>query len=216
MLISKSFKNIFLFSYIFLWIISISLFIGPFLISINLIDFQQGNSFKLIFIHVPTAWSSLLSYTFLSLFSLLFLIKKERKYYYLAQSFALLGTLITSITLFTGAIWGKLTWGQYWVWDSRITSVFILLLLFILFLILEDNEKIASFISIFGFLNIPIIKFSVNWWNTLHQPATFKISNPTLDLVIFTPIILIFFSLIFYTIIFIFISYQKNYIYKNL
>ena len=208
MLISKSFKNIFLFSYIFLWIISISLFIGSFLISINLIDFQQGNSFKLIFIHVPTAWSSLLSYTFLSLFSLLFLIKKERKYYYLAQSFALLGTLITSITLFTGAIWGKLTWGQYWVWDSRITSVFILLLLFILFLILEDNEKIASFISIFGFLNIPIIKFSVNWWNTLH--------NPTLDLVIFTPIILIFFSLIFYTIIFIFISYQKNYIYKNL
>ena len=216
MLISKSFKNIFLFSYIFLWIISISLFIGSFLISINLIDFQQGNSFKLIFIHVPTAWSSLLSYTFLSLFSLLFLIKKERKYYYLAQSFALLGTLITSITLFTGAIWGKLTWGQYWVWDSRITSVFILLLLFILFLILEDNEKIASFISIFGFLNIPIIKFSVNWWNTLHQPATFKITNPTLDLVIFTPIILIFFSLIFYTIIFIFISYQKNYIYKNL
>ena len=147
-------------------------------------DYKQGNSVRIMYVHVPAAWISLGIFsmiTFLSIFGYIFKIKN---FFLIAKSFAPSGFVFNIIALVTGSIWGKPTWGTWWAWDARITSMLILFILYTLYLlsfrIFEDQDKlikVSSIIAIFGAINIPIIKFSVDWWNTLHQPASISLTE---------------------------------------
>ncbi len=142
-------------------------------------DYQQGNAVRIMYIHVPAAWMALLIYTLMAIFNISGFIWKNPFFYLISKSIAAIGAVFTLITLITGSLWGKPIWGTYWVWDARLTSVLILFFLYLGYLILLDSfddkskgEKIAAIISIVGFINVPLIKFSVEYFNSLHQPAS--------------------------------------------
>ena len=145
-------------------------------------DYKQSDAVRIMYVHVPAAWISLgifSSITFLSIFGFVF---KNKNFFLIAKSLAPSGFVFNIIALVTGAIWGKPTWGTWWAWDARITSMLILLLFYAMYLISwriyeieEKVYKITTFITILGIINVPIIKYSVDWWNTLHQPASINI-----------------------------------------
>ncbi len=145
-------------------------------------DYKQSDAVRIMYVHVPSAWISLgtfSSITFLSIFGFIF---KNKNFFLIAKSLAPSGFVFNVVALVTGAIWGKPTWGTWWAWDARITSMLILALFYAMYLIswriYEDKEKIfkiSTFITILGIINVPIIKYSVDWWNTLHQPASISI-----------------------------------------
>ncbi len=151
-------------------------------------DYQQGFVFKIFYIHVPAAWFSLGLYAMVAGLSAIYLIFKAPVSFILARSCAWTGLLLTIICLITGALWGKPMWGTYWVWDARLTSMALLGFLYIGYLLtgsafnrLEMGWKMSSFIALFGSINLPVIKWSVEWWQTLHQPATLsKFSVPSI------------------------------------
>jgi heme exporter protein C len=172
-------KNFAIFLPISLILSLIFLSISIFYICTSPDDYQQGNAIKIMFIHVPSAWMSLLIYTMMAIFNISAFIWKNRFFYIISRSIAEVGCLFTAITLITGAIWGKPIWGAWWVFDARLTSVLILFFLYIGYLLVYENidqptkaEKISAIIAIVGFINIPIIKFSVEYWNSLHQKAS--------------------------------------------
>ena len=145
-------------------------------------DYKQSDAVRIMYVHVPAAWISLgifSSITFLSISGFIF---KNKNFFLIAKSLAPSGFVFNIIALVTGAIWGKPTWGTWWAWDARITSMLILALFYGMYLIswriYESEEKvfkITTFITILGIVNVPIIKYSVDWWNTLHQPASINI-----------------------------------------
>ena len=145
-------------------------------------DYKQSHSVRIMYVHVPSAWISLgifSSVTFLSIGGFVF---KNKNFFLISKSLAPSGFVFNIIALVTGAIWGKPTWGTWWVWDARITSMLILALFYAMYLIswkIYNNEekvfKITTFITILGIINVPIIKYSVDWWNTLHQPASINV-----------------------------------------
>jgi heme exporter protein C len=145
-------------------------------------DYKQSDAVRIMYVHVPAAWISLgifSSITFLSISGFIF---KNKNFFLIAKSLAPSGFVFNIIALVTGAIWGKPTWGTWWAWDARITSMLILALFYAIYLIswrIYENEekvfKITTFITILGIVNVPIIKYSVDWWNTLHQPASINI-----------------------------------------
>ena len=145
-------------------------------------DYKQSDAVRIMYVHVPAAWISLgifSSITFLSISGFIF---KNKNFFLIAKSLAPSGFVFNIIALVTGAIWGKPTWGTWWAWDARITSMLILALFYAMYLIswrIYENEekvfKITTFITIIGIVNVPIIKYSVDWWNTLHQPASINI-----------------------------------------
>lgn len=156
-------------------------------------DFQQGENYRIIYVHVPAAWMSILVYIIISFTSFLFLVTKHPIFNLFSQIGAKLGILWTLLTLLTGCFWGKPMWGTFWVWDARLTSV--LILLFIYLGALRFNEISAEIGSIFiciGCLNIPIIKFSVNWWNTLHQPSSISQFGTSIHISMLLPILFMF------------------------
>ena len=145
-------------------------------------DYKQSDAVRIMYVHVPSAWISLgifSSITFLSISGFIF---KNKNFFLIAKSLAPSGFVFNIIALVTGAIWGKPTWGTWWAWDARITSMLILALFFAMYLvawrIYEKEEKvfkITTFITVVGIINVPITKYSVDWWNTLHQPASINI-----------------------------------------
>ena len=149
-------------------------------------DYKQSDAVRIMYVHVPAAWISLgifSSITFLSIFGFVF---KNKNFFLIAKSLAPSGLVFNIIALVTGAIWGKPTWGTWWAWDARITSMLILALFYVMYLlawrIYENKDevfKITTIITILGVINVPIIKYSVNWWNTLHQPASINILSKT-------------------------------------
>ena len=149
-------------------------------------DYKQSHSVRIMYVHVPSAWISLgifSSVTFLSICGFVF---KNKNFFLISKSLAPSGFVFNIIALVTGAIWGKPTWGTWWAWDARITSMLILALFYAMYLIswkIYNNEekvfKITTFITILGIINVPIIKYSVDWWNTLHQPASINILSKT-------------------------------------
>jgi heme exporter protein C len=161
--------------------LSIGLLIAP-------SDHQQGESYRIIFIHVPAAWMSMIIYLAVAFWAAIGLIFNARLASMFALALAPTGALMTFLALWTGALWGKPTWGTYWVWDARLTSELILLFLYLGFLSLhasiEDTRKAdrsAAVLAIVGVVNIPIIYFSVKWWNTLHQGASVSLTKaPTM------------------------------------
>ena len=145
-------------------------------------DYKQSDAVRIMYVHVPAAWISLgifSSITFLSISGFIF---KNKNFFLISKSLAPSGFVFNIIALITGAIWGKPTWGTWWAWDARITSILILALFYAMYLIswrIYENEekvfKVTTFITILGIVNVPIIKYSVDWWNTLHQPASINI-----------------------------------------
>ena len=145
-------------------------------------DYKQGHSVRIMYVHVPAAWISLGIFSLITILSLSGYIFKNKNFYLIAKSFAPSGLVFNLVALVTGSIWGKPTWGTWWAWDARITSMLILALFYLMFLLawrIYDGEekvyKITTIITIFGLINVPIIKYSVDWWNTLHQPASINI-----------------------------------------
>ena len=145
-------------------------------------DYKQSHSVRIMYVHVPAAWISLGIFSAITFLSIVGYIFKIRNYFLIAKSLAPSGLVFNIIALVTGSIWGKPTWGTWWAWDARITSMLILALFYIMYLvawrIFEDNDKafkVTSIITILGIINVPIIKYSVDWWNTLHQPASINI-----------------------------------------
>jgi len=147
-------------------------------------DFQQGNSYRIIFIHVPVSWMSMVLYLAMAFWAAVGLIFNARLASMLAQAIAPTGALMAFLSLWTGALWGKPTWGTWWVWDARLTSELILLFLYIGYLSLrgaiEDErraDRASAVLAIVGAVNVPIIYFSVKWWNTLHQGASVSVTQ---------------------------------------
>lgn len=161
-------------------------------------DYYQGDGFRIIYIHVPAAFLSLFIYTVLSFCSLLYLVFKIKTADILAHSNAIIGMSFTLIALITGSIWGKPMWGTWWIWDARLTSELILLFLYIGYLSLRDSfqdnqvaSKVSSYVALFGVINVPIIHFSVVWWNTLHQGATLsKLQMPSIAPTMLYPLLI--------------------------
>ncbi len=151
-------------------------------------DYQQGDTVRIMYIHVPAAWMCMMVYTVMAISSAVYLIWRHMLAHVIASSSALIGATFTVICLVTGALWGQPMWGTWWVWDARLTSVLILLFLYIGYMAVdgsfedEDRGRFASAVlALIGFVNIPIIKFSVDWWNTLHQPASIlRMDGPTI------------------------------------
>ena len=145
-------------------------------------DYKQSHSVRIMYVHVPSAWISLGIFSSISFLSLIGYIFKNQNFFLIAKSLAPSGLVFNIVALVTGSIWGKPTWGTWWAWDARITSMLILALFYLMYLIAwriyEDKEqvlKITTIIAILGVVNVPIIKYSVDWWNTLHQPASISI-----------------------------------------
>ena len=145
-------------------------------------DYKQSHSVRIMHVHVPAAWISLGIFSAITIFSISGYIFKIKNFFLISKSLAPSGFVFNIIALVTGSIWGKPTWGTWWAWDSRITSMLILALFYGMYLlawrIYEDKDKvfkITSIITILGIINVPIIKYSVDWWNTLHQPASINI-----------------------------------------
>ncbi|MFT6028870.1 MAG: heme exporter protein C [Oleiphilaceae bacterium] len=147
-------------------------------------DYQQGDSFRIIYLHVPAAILAQSCYMMMAVSALVSLVWKMKLADVFISSAAPIGAFFTFLALFTGAVWGKPTWGTWWVWDARLTAMLVLLFLYFgvisLQTAIEDvqlSSKATSILVLVGVVNIPIIKYSVDWWNTLHQPATFKLTE---------------------------------------
>ena len=172
-------------------------------------DFQQGITVRIMYIHVPFAWLSMLCYSLMALAALGTLVWRHPLADVALKAAAPIGAVFTALALVTGSIWGKPMWGTWWVWDARLTSVFVLFLMYLgiiaLTRALDDPSKsarAAAVITLVGFVNIPIIKFSVDWWNTLHQPASvFRLDGPTIDASMLWPLMVtaVGFTLLFIT-----------------
>jgi heme exporter protein C len=151
-------------------------------------DFQQGDAYRIMFIHVPAAWMGMFLYVLMAFYAGLGWAFNARLASMMASALAITGAMFTFLSLVTGALWGKPTWGAYWVWDARMTSTLILLFLYIGFISLQaaiDDprraDRAGAVLAIVGVINVPIIYFSVQWWNTLHQGATIRlIGKPTI------------------------------------
>ncbi|MBC7623470.1 MAG: cytochrome c biogenesis protein CcsA [Aeromicrobium sp.] len=147
-------------------------------------DFQQGEVYRIIFIHVPSAWMAMFIYLVMAVYAVMALVYQTRLSAMMMEALAPTGMLFTALALWTGALWGKPTWGTYWVWDARMTSTLILLFLYIGYMALvnaiEDKkraDKAGALLVLVGSINVPIIYFSVKWWNTLHQGASVSLTQ---------------------------------------
>ena len=161
-------------------------------------DYKQSHSVRIMYGHVPAAWISLGIFSTITIFSIIGYIFKIKNFFLISKSLAPSGFVFNVIALVTGSIWGKPTWGTWWAWDARITSMLILAFFYLMYLIAwriyEDKEqvfKVTSIITILGIINVPIIKFSVDWWNTLHQPASINIlSKSTIHSSMLVPLLI--------------------------
>jgi heme exporter protein C len=160
-------------------------------------DYQQGESVRIMFIHVPAAWMSLSVYLFVAVASAVALVWRHPLAEIAAQAAAPVGAAFTLVCLATGSLWGRPMWGTWWVWDARLTSVLVLFFLYLGYIALvnafDDRDRAAragSLLALVGVVNLPIIKFSVDWWNTLHQPASVvRIGGPTIAASMLLPLL---------------------------
>ena len=182
---------------------------GLWLAMLSPADYQQGETVKIMFIHVPAAWVSTMAYCIMTASALGTLVWRHPLAEAAQKAAVPLGAAFTFICLVTGSLWGKPMWGTYWVWDARLTSVLVLFITYLGLLALWHTieepgraARAASVLALVGFVNIPIVKFSVDWWNTLHQPASvFRMGGPTIDRSMLIPLLVmaVSFTLIFAT-----------------
>ena len=183
--------------------------VGLYLSFTTLGDYQQGETVRIMYVHVPAAWLSMMCYSVMALSALGTLVWRHPLADVSAKAAAPIGACFTLVALITGSLWGKPMWGTWWVWDARLTSVFVLFLMYLGLIALgramDDPAraaKVSAVLILVGFVNIPIIKFSVEWWNTLHQPASvIRMDGPTIDPEFLWPLIVmaVAFTLLFFT-----------------
>ena len=165
-------------------------------------DYQQGDSVRIMYVHVPAAWMAMFTYVVVAVASFTALVWRHPLALLAGKAAAPIGAMFTALALITGMLWGKPMWGAYWVWDGRLTSVLVLLFLYLGYMAIwrgideEDKAgRAASILALVGVVNIPIIKFSVEWWNTLHQPASvMRLGGPTIAPEMLWPLILLAFA----------------------
>lgn len=172
-----------------LLVIAVVLFVVAFFVGFFIapVDATQGNSYRILFIHVAAAWMALLLYVVMAFYCALGLFLKNRIWPMIASAIAPTGAIMAFLSLWTGAIWGRPTWGAYWVWDARLTSALILFFFYIGFIALQNAitdwrraDQACAVIGIVGLINVPIVYFSVNWWNTLHQGSSITASGSSI------------------------------------
>ena len=167
-------------------------------------DYQQGSTVRIMYIHVPSAWLALLTYAIMTIYSIVALAFRIPFGFIINTAVAPIGAVFTLICIISGSLWGKPMWGTWWVWDARLTSVAILFIIYLIIIFINlsfENrivrEKVAAIFILVGSINLPVVKFSVDWWNTLHQPATIsKLSKPSIDPSMMTPLIIMTFAFI--------------------
>ncbi len=161
-------------------------------------DYQQGSTVRIMYVHVPSAWLALLTYALMTLYSITALAFRIPFGFIFNTAVAPIGAVFTLICIISGSLWGKPMWGTWWVWDARLTSVAILFVIYLIIIFMNlsfENrivrEKVVAIFILVGSVNLPIVKFSVDWWSTLHQPATIsKLSKPSIDPSMMTPLII--------------------------
>ena len=165
-------------------------------------DYQQGSTVRIMYVHVPSAWLALLTYAIMTLYSIAALAFRSPFGFIINTAVAPRGGIFTLICIISGSFWGKPMWGTWWVWDARLTSVAILFIIYLVIIFMNlsfENrvvrEKVVAIFVLVGSINLPIVKFSVDWWNTLHQPATIsKLSKPNIDPSMMIPLIIMTFA----------------------
>ena len=188
-----------------LGLIGVGLYVGFFVAPT---DATQGDAYRIIFVHVPAAWMSMFLYVIMAIWAALGLGLNARPSFMMAQAIAPTGALFTFLALFTGAMWGKPTWGAWWVWDARLTSELILLFQYIGIILLRSSiddlrraDRASAVLALVGVINVPIIYFSVRWWNTLHQGASVSITAaPTMAGTMVTAMLVMMFGFWMYSI----------------
>ena len=181
-------------------------------------DYIQGDSVRIMYVHVPSSFIALGCFGFIGIASICNLIFKIKFMPLLGKSLAPIGCVFSLISIVTGSFWGKPMWGTWWVWDARLTSMAILLLFYIGYILswkLIDNfekaNKISSIIGIIGLLNLPVIKYSVDWWNTLHQPSSITLTSaPTIHHTMLVPLIIMFLGMIIYSLLIFLMRYKTE------
>jgi heme exporter protein C len=181
-------------------------------------DYLQGDSVRIMYVHVPAAWIGLASYTCIALLSVVSFIFKIKNLNLISKSIAPIGLMFTCLAIITGSLWGQPTWGTWWAWDARLTSMIVLTIFYIFFILAhkiissEDKaSKVSSLIAIFGFINIPVIKYSVDWWNTLHQPASIKLNGTsTIHASMLAPLMLMLLVLLLYCALIFLMKYKTE------
>jgi heme exporter protein C len=169
-------------------------------------DYQQGEAYRIMFVHVPAAWMALMVYAMMAVASVVGLVWRHAMAEVAARAAAPIGACFTAIALFTGSVWGKPMWGTFWVWDARLTSVLILFFLYLGYIALHDafdepqrGARAASILCLVGSVNLPIIKFSVDWWNTLHQPSSIlRLEGPAIHPSMLWPLLVMFLAFLCY------------------
>ena len=186
------FKPLFIFSMLTLFVgLLFALYLSP-------DDYQQGSTVRIMYIHVPSAWLAMLTFLIMTIYSVIALAFKVPFGFIVNSAVAPIGATFTFICLLTGSLWGKPMWGTWWVWDARLTSVAVLFVVYLIIIFfrksfsnIDVGEKITAIFIIVSSINLPIIKFSVDWWNTLHQPASIsKLSSPSIDPNMMRPLII--------------------------
>ena len=181
-------------------------------------DYIQGDSVRIMYVHVPSSFIALGCFGFIGIASILNLIFKIKFMPLIAKSLAPVGCLFSIVSIVTGSLWGKPTWGIWWVWDARLTSMGILLLFYLAYIFtwrfvnsFEKANKISSVIGIIGLFNLPIIKYSVDWWNTLHQPSSITLTSaPTIHYTMLIPLIIMLLGMIVYSLIIFLMRYKTE------
>ena len=187
----------------------ISLFVSP-------ADYLQGDTVRIMYVHVPASWLALQIFAVMGICGFITLVFKTRIFTLIAKSIAPIGFTFSLISLFTGSIWGQPTWGTFWTWDARLTSMLVLVIFYVIYISswkiiskLTLAEILTSIVSLIGIANLPIIKFSVEWWNTLHQPATIKLTeSSSIHPTMLTPLLLMFIAFLSFSIIIFLIRFK--------
>ena len=181
-------------------------------------DAVQGNSVRIMYVHVPSSFIAIGCFGFIGIASIATLIFKIKILPLMAKSIAPVGSVFCLISIVTGSLWGKPTWGIFWVWDARLTSMLILLVFYLAYIAVwkfienyEKANKTASIIAIIGSLNLPVIKYSVDWWNTLHQPSSITLTSaPTIHYTMLVPLIIMLVGMIIYSLIIFLMKYKTE------
>ncbi len=181
-------------------------------------DYIQGDSVRIMYVHVPSSFISLGCFAFIGIASISSLIFKIKFAPLMAKSLAPVGIIFTLISIVTGSLWGKPTWGIWWVWDARLTSMVILFCFYVAYILtwkfvhhFEKANKISSIIAIVGLFNLPVIKYSVDWWSTLHQPSSITLTSaPTIHYTMLVPLIIMLFGLVIYSLIIFLMRYKTE------
>ena len=181
-------------------------------------DAVQGNSVRIMYVHVPSSFIAISCFGFIGIASIATLIFKIKIFPLMGKSIAPVGSVFCLISIVTGSLWGKPTWGIFWVWDARLTSMLILLIFYLAYIAIwkfienyEKANKTASIVAIIGSLNLPVIKYSVDWWNTLHQPSSITLTSaPTIHYTMLVPLIIMLVGMIIYSLVIFLMKYKTE------